>query len=1062
MLNIDESTEISFHPQFESRSPEPPRAVLGNQASGQTSFHNKTKGKHRLMRSLSDIFKNIPGLWSSKDVKSCSDLKSQTLVTENDTSSRKERSNRLKRSRTTATCSSSFDASRRLESIGEIEMTLMEADQIVNEFLHSSMSSIETLKNREPSLEFGSFPTLSQSDIANGNILPGSISPELDADEFLGLEPQCIDFNLGKAANFVGASGNLEEFFETQLLGTKVKGSEREGSILQFEDSLMCDLNFSHSFDEEMSFPGEYKGSYVKAQTHENKDNKAQHFYRDSFCFQNWDDSEQFSEFSVHATILELPEKQTMPPDANKTDCNEETRTKSGTCKFENSKIDFCQSTKHRDFSDHNSILHSMTTDAKKSILEPEFNQQRDFSESNGPKLILTSPNNRKDNVINHESWQSHSKTFDSTENEINTNLPALNNTNIHRTLSPKKKPLNKCVEALGPFYDADLHINAHLENSTLTSYYSMPELHNLSNFNREYVIYNDSVTNRANSDTLKDKNKHTEIIQDKIYKQLQEILLETTISSEESEAFVIARSDLENEDRGTKLPSPLTKSETTMAEYNIPHLKYFANKNTDFNSEQVTMDDATDEDNKLVKLLPNNQCIFSTPSKSQSISFKQNAIHKNCTKTLDTSSKRRTQSIDAINGMLHFNCANCAKYDEIDQNKPINGLGSDLVQNEFGGKVFEDVNEINSKQNSNQEIFSKYPSLTDFLTKEKQNTTGRRESCKIDQNNIPTYNNSYELEKNEESFNKNLYNSPQACHDKHVEVKYSQEEVGGTKRKYKLFNHAESEPSVMKKMNNVMRQEQYDSTSEEIYANTQKEFSKVSKSCAFSDVCKNESPNWNPIDPVGLLETYHSRSKSEYFKEDRKRLTYGASSLDFDKDWMLHDDPIQDLPTSNPTSSIYPLQESLDEHPNKNKFDVVVNTSQSISRVKSLSSEFESVKNKLKMSEENTDTTLVCDGRSHDNEPPPLNPAIEKSGSLADAKSSSESDLSPQNFNYFYGRVQEEGATVIMHRYHHLFDKDELEDLIENYISDLHVLDYFQEQSHWCIIAEKVRVWTI
>ncbi|CAG9782585.1 unnamed protein product [Diatraea saccharalis] len=54
------------------------------------------------------------------------------------------------------------------------------------------------------------------------------------------------------------------------------------------------------------------------------------------------------------------------------------------------------------------------------------------------------------------------------------------------------------------------------------------------------------------------------------------------------------------------------------------------------------------------------------------------------------------------------------------------------------------------------------------------------------------------------------------------------------------------------------------------------------------------------------------------------------------------------------------------------------------------------------------------------------------------------------------------EGGAVTYHRYYHVFKRGELDQLIEKYVESLHVVSSFYDQASWCVIAEKVQVWTI
>ncbi|KAM3966031.1 LOW QUALITY PROTEIN: class I SAM-dependent methyltransferase fire dancer [Aphomia sociella] len=54
------------------------------------------------------------------------------------------------------------------------------------------------------------------------------------------------------------------------------------------------------------------------------------------------------------------------------------------------------------------------------------------------------------------------------------------------------------------------------------------------------------------------------------------------------------------------------------------------------------------------------------------------------------------------------------------------------------------------------------------------------------------------------------------------------------------------------------------------------------------------------------------------------------------------------------------------------------------------------------------------------------------------------------------------EGGAVTYHRYYHVFKRGELDQLIEKYVESLHVVSSYYDQASWCVVAEKVQVWTI
>lgn len=54
------------------------------------------------------------------------------------------------------------------------------------------------------------------------------------------------------------------------------------------------------------------------------------------------------------------------------------------------------------------------------------------------------------------------------------------------------------------------------------------------------------------------------------------------------------------------------------------------------------------------------------------------------------------------------------------------------------------------------------------------------------------------------------------------------------------------------------------------------------------------------------------------------------------------------------------------------------------------------------------------------------------------------------------------EGGAVTYHRYYHVFKQGELDQLIDKYVESLHVVSSYYDQASWCVVAEKVQVWTI
>ena len=55
-----------------------------------------------------------------------------------------------------------------------------------------------------------------------------------------------------------------------------------------------------------------------------------------------------------------------------------------------------------------------------------------------------------------------------------------------------------------------------------------------------------------------------------------------------------------------------------------------------------------------------------------------------------------------------------------------------------------------------------------------------------------------------------------------------------------------------------------------------------------------------------------------------------------------------------------------------------------------------------------------------------------------------------------------ETGGSLTHHRYYHVFREGEIDHMIEKYVENLHIISSYYDHANWCIIAEKVNVWTI
>ena len=55
-----------------------------------------------------------------------------------------------------------------------------------------------------------------------------------------------------------------------------------------------------------------------------------------------------------------------------------------------------------------------------------------------------------------------------------------------------------------------------------------------------------------------------------------------------------------------------------------------------------------------------------------------------------------------------------------------------------------------------------------------------------------------------------------------------------------------------------------------------------------------------------------------------------------------------------------------------------------------------------------------------------------------------------------------EAGGSLTHHRYYHVFREGEINHIIEKYVENLHIISSYYDHANWCVVAEKVNVWTI
>ncbi|KFM59634.1 putative methyltransferase-like protein, partial [Stegodyphus mimosarum] len=107
-------------------------------------------------------------------------------------------------------------------------------------------------------------------------------------------------------------------------------------------------------------------------------------------------------------------------------------------------------------------------------------------------------------------------------------------------------------------------------------------------------------------------------------------------------------------------------------------------------------------------------------------------------------------------------------------------------------------------------------------------------------------------------------------------------------------------------------------------------------------------------------------------------------------------------------------------------------------------------------------------DESSQSTQSAPCSPRIKpRQRSVEEVMSNSRTELS-RNSSLSQSTSQESlpgnetGGLMAYHRYYHVFRQGELDNLIESHVENLHILSSYYDHANWCVVAEKVQVWTI
>lgn len=1044
------------------------------------------KNKSTLIRSVSDILRNMNSLWSSKGTKSCSDLKSQTII-EDSTFGRMEQDSRLTRSKTTASCKYEIDFFSSLEDIEEIEMTLSEANKIINDFLESSGSSLQSLDmSDEETNEL--FAPLTQSDIVNGNTLT---FPE-DSVRYRNFEKKVQDFS----SNYKCKDNTKYHYFEDER---PIFEKPRQQFDLRKETlrKNIIKLGKSQAFESSI-FPCDFQ-----CEVHFNRS--------DSVVFTDSDSDDALSDISDALYLDEISCNYQGTLDQRKADDMDIDSTDESTSfstRGESAALSRKLSPEMIKVFEFEKLDKNPSFSALSEF--PYDRNERNFGESLRARSKLTNAD-EGGNVVKERSALQRSNESSVVINESSVN----NNCLIHgspkkiRKLTPNCKSQMSGSKTLGPFYDEDEDYLCGDDSATLSSYYSMPELHAISDFYFEYLIYQ---TNCMNDTTTEMSNKFQEKYHLKKENSSTTIYPTESVSKIEDNLNISKKCNIYHSNSECSSHKATIGSSVCVTDKE-QDLKVSVNSNlTQYNSDLClnkfkinSLSNRSlynDEIDRLV-LFSSNIC-----NRNHPVCFKGNnkwkslnSFHNQNYNALYSSNPliacnkvSRSQSIGAVPDYLiskntedlhscflsasqHSLMRSCAKETSFNINKlklSENNISLDksnsliyeenTVTNSFVKviPVLEEIyqtpdncafNQIKAScRNSTPNCRSMKRKMSCSNCFSKENS-----SMSVEENNYSTLEETISIPNCEISLNSKI-NLPDfktdtasqfeiVCDNSHEHI-YATQEFADIEPTFKTQAILE-DPVICSNSYKEIKCEKHSDTSS-TFSSNEVLGSNYFHDSSISNKELNDTVEHCNID-VTNSETYSQDYELNKFPDIKTEATQNEITKCSAVNFSSKNISLNTLTTQSHESLVCSI--------NNNEDGAIKYVNTELPREENFADTTFNVVQTSKVSNVVTDTELTLKSQESTARFSEQQHMEEK----GDQQVRHSSDVSYQeSINYAYGRIHEEGAIVVGHRYHHLFEEEELDDLIENNISDLHVLSSFHHESHWCIIAEKVRVWNI
>uniref|UniRef100_A0A1A9W899 Methyltransferase type 11 domain-containing protein n=1 Tax=Glossina brevipalpis TaxID=37001 RepID=A0A1A9W899_9MUSC len=151
-----------------------------------------------------------------------------------------------------------------------------------------------------------------------------------------------------------------------------------------------------------------------------------------------------------------------------------------------------------------------------------------------------------------------------------------------------------------------------------------------------------------------------------------------------------------------------------------------------------------------------------------------------------------------------------------------------------------------------------------------------------------------------------------------------------------------------------------------------------------------------------------------------------------------------------------------MEEDENEGQNDNEQNVQQTEAKIRENENENENAESCTSETEENNSKSLSLNAKTEK-----LQKEDKEAKDNLDEKSELQNNQSTESWEHSNSSTASldspsQGGATTHHRYYHVFREGELDALINHHIASLHIVSSYYERASWCVVAEKVQVWTI